>query len=97
MKNYDDTMIINYSASNKLKTFVGKVKTTYGERKIISKEIVKQLCTIKYDNWLDFYTKSKKKDDLSDCFLQLLDYMFKQKIIESNVLDKICIKQLVKV
>ena len=38
-QNYEREQIINYNAANKLKRFLGKKKTTYTERKKMSKVI----------------------------------------------------------
>ena len=74
---YKYEQIINYNAANKLKHFLGKIKTTYAERKKISKNITEQVCENQYPDWIEFFTKSKKKDDLADCLLQVLDYLVK--------------------
>lgn len=65
------------SASNKLKDFNTNKKTTYSERKKKGIEICEELlvnneCLNKH---LVFFEESKKKDDLSDCFLQGLWYL----------------------
>lgn len=62
------------SASNKLNTFTDDKIENYGDRKKASVDISKQLlCKYntfsEYKNYLD---KNGKKDDLADCFLQLL-------------------------
>ena len=64
--------ILEISASNKLKDFLGKKKTTYSERKKASIEITHNLLlnTNCINCWHEFYNKHKKKDDLADCFLQ---------------------------
>tara|TARA_Y100000389_G_scaffold89478_2_gene85945 strand:- start:201 stop:779 length:579 start_codon:yes stop_codon:yes gene_type:complete len=95
MKDYDHTQMVNYNAVNKLKYYLEKKKTTYAERKKLSKLIVKELCTNIYTEWLEYFNKSKKKDDLSDCFLQVLDYIRKFKLIKNNDENKIFIKELV--
>ena len=71
----DDIEFIN--ASNKLKEFLNKKKTTYNERKKLGIEI-----TRKYINenellykWVDVFNKHSKKDDLADSFLQALWYI----------------------
>jgi len=66
-------IIKEISASNKLKEFLGKQKTTYNERKKKSIEITRNLL-IDNNNincWLEYFNKHKKKDDLADCFLQV--------------------------
>jgi hypothetical protein len=65
------------SASNKLKMFMTKKKTTYTERKLesveVTKELLEKLPLLKeYKGILD---KNKKKDDLADCFLQGIYYL----------------------
>jgi hypothetical protein len=65
------------SASNKLKMFMTKKKTTYTERKLesveVTKELLEKLPQLKeYRGMLD---KNKKKDDLADCFLQGIYYL----------------------
>ena len=65
------------SASNKLKMFMTKKKTTYTERKLesveVTKELLEKLPQLKeYKGILD---KNKKKDDLADCFLQGIYYL----------------------
>jgi len=73
----DITKIIEVSSSNKLKDFLNGKKTTYAERKKISIQITRDLL---YKNnsiskWMETFNKSKKKDDLADCFLQGLWYI----------------------
>ena len=65
------------SASNKLKMFMTKKKTTYTERKAESVEITAELLETK-EEFVDFkgyLNKNKKKDDLADCFLQGIYYL----------------------
>ena len=69
--------IIFVSSMNKLKEF-GLGKLTYSERKKKSVEITKDL--ISEDN-IKIFDKSKKKDDLADCFLQGLWYLRSNKLI----------------
>jgi phosphopantetheine adenylyltransferase len=90
-KNYDDQSIVNYNAVHKLKYFVGKKKTTYAERKKLSKKIVKELCNVEFSAWSNFFDKSKKKDDLSDCLLQGLDYIVKFDYTDNNLYEQISI------
>lgn len=80
MRNYNIDNIINYNACHKLKPFLEKnQKTTYAERKKLSKTITQCLCKHYYDETMNtFYESFKKKDDLADCLLQGLDYIKKQ-------------------
>jgi len=88
-KNYKHEQIINYNAVNKLKHFLGKKKTTYAERKKLSKVIADKICSKQYPEWLIFFQKSKKKDDLSDCLLQVLDYSIKNGHLSTSVYEGI--------
>jgi hypothetical protein len=60
------------SSSNKLKDCSEDLKTNYSDRKKLG--VAKTLETLSgehyYNQWHDFFMKSKKKDDLADCFLQ---------------------------
>jgi len=72
---YNDIEFIN--ASNKLKDFLNKKKTTYGERKKLGIEVTRNYI-IDHDllhKWEDIYNKHSKKDDLADSFLQALWYI----------------------
>ena len=77
--------IITYSARHKLKLYTGSLekeynpKTHYG-RKRIAIQHCKKLISINPDNqkWLEFFESNKKKDDISDSFLQGLSYIRKQ-------------------
>lgn len=84
---YEYEQIINYNAANKLKHFLGKKKTTYTERKKFSKIITDKICELEYPDWITFYRKSKKKDDLSDCLLQLLDYLVKNQHLTNSIYE----------
>jgi hypothetical protein len=66
-----------WNASNKLKKYL-KGKTSYKERKVASVNISKLLIEEHYSKYNEFFIKHKKKDDLADCFLQLLDYLSKE-------------------
>ena len=76
MKN-DNTRIEFISASNKLKAFLEDKETTkYSQRKKLSIEKCKELLEDnKMNNWISFFQTHKKKDDLSDCFLQGIWYI----------------------
>jgi len=71
------------SASNKLKECNIKEKTTYSTRKKIGiqkcLEILNTDC--KFENKIDYFKSHKKKDDLSDCFLQGLWFINDKKFI----------------
>ncbi len=60
------------SAINKLKEYSEK-KITYNDRKKLSIAIVKD--KLVNNNWLEYFIKSKKKDDLADTLLQALFYI----------------------
>ena len=74
MNNMENILYI--SAANKLKLFLANKKTSYNERKKLSIEITKKLLLENEININDKqeivenFNKNKKKDDLSDCFLQ---------------------------
>ena len=79
MKGTEDIEFV--SASNKLKFFMGKGKTTYNERKKAGIEITKNILNAdKYTSHVEQISNSNKKDDLADCFLQGLWY-----ILENNL------------
>lgn len=69
--------IIFVSSYNKLKPFMENTKTTYNERKKISIEITyKILEKINIDEKMfEYFKNNKKKDDLSDCFMQNISYL----------------------
>jgi len=85
IKNYNQQQIINYNAANKLKRFLGKKKTTYAERKKLSKVITDKITANQYPDWLSFFQKCKKKDDLADCLLQVIDYAIKNEYISTSI------------
>lgn len=87
IKNYNQEQIINYNAANKLKHFLGKKKTTYAERKKLSKVITDKITANQYPDWLSFFQKCKKKDDLADCLLQVIDYAIKNEYISTSIYD----------
>lgn len=75
-KNYDN--IYHWNASHKLKHYDIPKKTTYNERKKLSIQITRDILEKKHSNWVNYFNQHKKKDDLSDCFLQLLDVLIKE-------------------
>lgn len=71
------TTIIEYiSSENKLK-HIDKTKLTYSERKKIAIDECKKIIYEKEVDYKDFFDNHKKKDDLSDCFLQGAWYLNK--------------------
>ena len=72
------------SASNKLKMFITKKKTTYTERKAESVEITAELLETKeeFRDFKGYLNKNKKKDDLADCFLQGIYYLTLKNMIK---------------
>ena len=73
--------VVYWNSGNKLRFM--KMKTTYKERKKLS--ILITNCIIK-----EFYpthdiSKHKKKDDLADCFLQIIDYLVKKGELNENI------------
>ena len=92
MKKYPLSCILNYNAVHKLKPFLNEKKTTYAERKKLSKEITLKLCETYYEeSILNFYKSFKKKDDLADCLLQGLDYIRKQDKLSSSFYENLII------
>ena len=83
MKNINNIHFI--SASNKLKMFFEKKKTTYAERKKDSVDVTNKLLYKNNDTdnnkklIIEMFHKNKKKDDLSDCFLQAIWYIYNNK------------------
>lgn len=75
--------VVYWNSGNKLR-FLQKKKTTYKERKklgiVITESIVKEF----YPDHI-YFSKHKKKDDLADCFLQLLDYLVKNGELNENI------------
>jgi len=59
------------SPINKLKDFLGE-KSSYNERKKLGIKVCTNLISsnLYFNVWLEFFLSQKKKDDLSDCFLQ---------------------------
>lgn len=74
------TSIIFYSASNKLKTFIGNSKTSYSERKQLSISYTIQILTKSFElnDWITFFSGHKKQDDLADSFLQGLSFIIQK-------------------
>ena len=74
--------VVYWNSGNKLRFM--KMKTTYKERKklgiIITETIIKEF----YPEH-NYFSKHKKKDDLADCFLQLIDYLVKKGELNENI------------
>ena len=70
------TNIKYVSATNKLK---GIQTNSYSERKKVGIDKCKELLqsTELNTNWLEYFNKHKKKDDLSDCYIQGMWYIHK--------------------
>ena len=77
MSHVDVDHIDIVSASNKLKDCDAKDKATYSDRKKLSIAKCKQRLTTdaRFSKHLDYFNSHKKKDDLSDSFLQGMWYI----------------------
>ena len=75
MKN-NNIQIDFINSSNKLKDYTDD-KLDYKQRKQLGIKTCLEMVTsdFKYNSWSSFFQKHKKKDDLSDCFLQGLWYI----------------------
>jgi hypothetical protein len=73
-----------WNASNKLKPYI-QTKTTYPQRKKLSITVTRAIIDKHYNSLLEYYNSHKKKDDLADCFLQLIDYLSKKGIKNINI------------
>jgi hypothetical protein len=73
--------VVYWNSGNKLRFM--KMKTTYKERKKLS--ILITNCIVKEYYPEHDISKHKKKDDLADCFLQLLDYLVKNGELNENI------------
>jgi hypothetical protein len=82
------TNIHYWNAGNKLKRFI-KTKTTYSQRKKYSVQITREIVTQCFPLHVTYFETHKKKDDLADCFLQLLDFLGKQNKLPESI-DLIC-------
>ena len=80
--------IIYWNPINKLKRFNGKEKKTYTQRKKDSVMITKFLLVEYFSNFENYFNSHKKKDDLADCFLQLIDYLDKDKKLNDDFFVK---------
>ena len=81
MSNLKVEQIEFISASNKLKEFDVKEKTKYSDRKKLGIEKCLEKITndFRFKEHIDFFNKHKKKDDLSDSFLQGLWFLNNKK------------------
>ena len=86
MKNIENIEFI--SSINKLKPYLGNLKTNYQQRKKYGVEICK--CYLnQFDiliKWQSYFNQNKKKDDLADCFLQALSYFFKKNVLKNKII-----------
>jgi len=86
MKNIENIEFI--SSINKLKPYLGNLKTNYHQRKKYGIEICR--CYLNQFEllikWDVYFNQNKKKDDLADCFLQALSYFFKKNILENKII-----------
>lgn len=80
--------IIYWNPINKLKKYNGKEKKTYTQRKKDSIIITKYLLLEHFSDSIEYFNSHKKKDDLADCFLQLIDYLEKDNKLNDDFFDK---------
>jgi hypothetical protein len=82
MSNLNVEHIEFISASNKLKEFDIKEKTKYSDRKKLGIEKCLEKITndFRFKEHIDYFNKHKKKDDLSDSFLQGLWFLNNKKL-----------------
>ena len=73
-----------WNAGNKLKRFI-KTKTTYSQRKKASIQITREIIAEGYPSHQSYFETHKKKDDLADCLLQLLDFLKKQEKLPESI------------
>jgi hypothetical protein len=66
-----------------------KIKTTYSQRKKYSVQITRELVTQSFPAQQTYFETHKKKDDLADCLLQLIDFLGKQSKLPESI-DLIC-------
>ena len=80
--------IIYWNPINKLKRYNQKTKKTYTQRKKDSVSITKLLIQEHYGYFETYFNSHKKKDDLADCFLQLIDYLDKEQKLSSTFFEE---------
>ena len=101
-----------FSPKNKLKCYTGPaldiskngktVKGKYAQTKKMGVAIARvKLQEYSETNFVDFFEKNKKKDDLSDCYLQALTYISFKKVkvqsqVQVQVLTKVQVKKQLK-
>ena len=73
-----------WNAGNKLKRFIS-TKTTYSQRKKLGVQITRDIIKESFLSQVTYFETHKKKDDLADCFLQLLDFLHKQKQLPESI------------
>ena len=80
--------ITYWNACNKLKPFI-KEKISYTERKKLSIKVSRAIVLEHFPTLTEYFNHHKKKDDLADCFLQLLDFLSKRGLsnIFSNAIN----------
>jgi hypothetical protein len=78
------TNIHYWNAGNKLKRYI-KGKTTYSQRKKYSVQITREIIQKSFPAQETYFETHKKKDDLADCFLQLLDFLGKQDKLPESI------------
>ncbi len=77
-----------WNAGNKLKRYI-QGKTTYSQRKKYGIQITRDILKECFPLQVSYFETHKKKDDLADCFLQLLDFLHKQNQLPENI-ELIC-------
>ena len=77
-----------WNAGNKLKRFI-QSKTTYSQRKKLGVQITRDIIKGIFPSQVTYFETHKKKDDLADCFLQLLDFLNKQRELPESI-ELIC-------
>jgi hypothetical protein len=82
------TNIIYWNPINKLKKYNLKEKKTYTQRKKDSIIITRLLLSEYFSNFEQYFNSHKKKDDLADCFLQLIDYLDKENKLSDGFFNK---------
>jgi hypothetical protein len=82
------TNIIYWNPINKLKKYNQKEKKTYAQRKKDSIAITKLLIHEHFSDFEGYFNSHKKKDDLADCFLQLIDYLDKEQKLTDTFFEE---------